>query len=790
MTKADDDNKVDPGKTAESESADFVRARVANDQKTRKYGGRVATRFPPEPNGYLHIGHAKSICLNFGIAAEFGGECHLRFDDTNPTTEDMEFVESIQRDVRWLGFDWGEHLYFASDYFQRLYEFALKLIRDGKAYVDSATEEEIREARGTIAKPGTPTRGRSRSVQENLALFESMRSGELADGTHVLRAKIDLAAKNMKMRDPLLLRIRRGAHHYRTGDTWNIYPFYDFAHCLSDAVENITHSVCTLEFENNRELYDWVLDAAGIEHPRPEQTEFARLNLTYTVMSKRKLLRLVTEKHVAGWDDPRMPTLSGMRRRGVTPSAIRRFCDEIGVARTHNVIDLARLEHVIRDELNPQVPRVLCVLRPLEIVIDNYPEDQVEHFDAPLFPRDVPKEGTRSVPFSRTIYIDQDDFAEEPPKGWFRLAPGSEVRLRYAYLIKCTKVVKNEHGEIERLHCTYDPASRGGNAPDGRVVKGTIHWVSAPHAVPVEVRLYDRLFKVEVPDGEDGDFLSFLNPESLDVLTGCRLEPSMASAALGDRVQFERQGYFIVDQDTKPGALVFNRTVTLRDTWAKRVRQAGEQRPASPAASPIKPAVAREVEEPDTTSPAPEPDRVLSPEQAEGAERLVARGVDVRQAQLIASREGLLPWFDEAVAVHDDAAEVAKWVVNELVRVIKDRPLSSLPCDGAAFGELVAMVARGDVSALAAKDVLADMVEGKGRPAEIVARRGLQQINSDDAVATLVDEVLAQHPDDVARFREGKTALLGFFVGLAMRASKGKANPALVKQFLEKRLSS
>ncbi len=546
---------------------DFIRAMVARDLETGKYGGRVATRFPPEPNGYLHIGHAKAICLDFGVAREFGGTCNLRFDDTNPEAEDLEYVEAAERDIRWLGFEWHEER-FASDYYERLYDYAVELIEAGKAYVDDLSEEEISEYRGTVTQPGRPSPWRDRSVEENLDLFRRMRAGEFPDGSRVLRGKIDLAHPNMKMRDPVFYRILR-ATHYRRGDAWCIYPLYDFAHCLSDSIEGITHSLCTLEFENNRAIYDWILDNTSVPKPRPEQTEFARLSLSYTVLSKRKLLRLVEEGHVAGWDDPRMPTLAGLRRRGVTPEAIRAFCDAIGVAKANSVVDLAMFEHAVRDDLNLRAPRVLCVLRPLEVVLTNYPEDRVEWLDAPYWPRDIAKEGSRQLPFSRTLYIERYDFMEEPPEGYFRLAPGREVRLRYGYLVRCESVVKDERGEIVQLRCTYDPATRGGQAPDGRKVRGTIHWVSAEHALPVEARLYDRLFRDESPSGDD--LAALLDPASLEVLPEARAEPSLAAAAPGSHFQFERLGYFYLDPDSqRPDRAVFNRTVTLRDSWARR----------------------------------------------------------------------------------------------------------------------------------------------------------------------------------------------------------------------------
>jgi glutaminyl-tRNA synthetase len=556
--------------TAESQApkTHFIQDIINEDNRSNKYGGRVATRFPPEPNGYLHIGHAKSICLNFGLANEYRGICNLRFDDTNPEKEEEEYVQSIIRDVRWLGFDWDDRLYFGSDYFEQMYRYAVQLILAGKAYVCDLTADEIRDHRGTLTQPGKESPYRNRSVEENLALFERMRAGEFPDGSRTLRAKIDMASPNLNMRDPIMYRILHARHH-RTGDKWCIYPMYDWAHGLEDSIEKITHSICTLEFENHRPLYDWFLDELGIYHP--QQIEFARLELTYTVMSKRKLLELVKGGHVRGWDDPRMPTISGLRRRGYPPEAIREFCRRIGVAKFNSTVDVAVLEDTIRDVLNKTAPRVMAVLRPLRIVIDNYPEGQVEQLEAINNPED-PSAGTRNVPFSRVLYIERDDFREDPPKKFFRLAPGREVRLRYAYFIKCERVVKDPvTDEVIELHCTYDPATRGGDAPDGRKVKSTLHWVSAEHALPAEVRLYDHLFSKPDPDDvEPGqDFTGNLNPDSLQVLTGCFVEPSLAHAAVESRYQFERLGYFCVDPDSKTGKQVFNRTATLRDTWAK-----------------------------------------------------------------------------------------------------------------------------------------------------------------------------------------------------------------------------
>ena len=555
-------------KNTEKKNLDFIRAIITEDISNNKNEGRVATRFPPEPNGYLHIGHAKSICLNFGVAEEFGGTYNLRFDDTNPTKEDTEYVESIMEDVKWLGYDWGERLYYASDYFQNLYEYAVKLIKDGKAYVDSLSAEEIRQYRGTLNEPGKESPFRNRSAEENLDLFERMKKGDFEEGAHVLRAKIDMTSGNLNMRDPIMYRILKQSHH-RTGDTWSIYPMYDFAHGQSDSLEKITHSLCTLEFEDHRPLYDWFIKEIGIYAPR--QIEFARLNLTYTVLSKRKLIHLVQEGRVSGWDDPRMPTISGFRRRGYTPSSIRNFCEKIGVTKQDSSIDVALLEHSLRDDLNKSALRVMGVLNPLKVVITNYPEDMSEELDAINNPEDE-SAGKRKVPFSKELYIERDDFMEDPPKKFYRLSPGREVRLRYAFFITCRDVIKNEEGEITELHCTYDPETRGGNAPDGRKVKATIHWVSAKDAIKREVRLYDRLFTISEPesDKEGRDFTEFLNPESLTVLKDCYLEPSLAEAKPGVNYQFERLGYFTVDAiDSKEGEQVFNRTVTLRDAWAK-----------------------------------------------------------------------------------------------------------------------------------------------------------------------------------------------------------------------------
>jgi glutaminyl-tRNA synthetase len=577
MTMTPTRNEIQKKNSAASDSApNFIKHIIDEDLKAGKNDGRVHTRFPPEPNGYLHIGHAKSICLNFGLAKQYNGLCNLRYDDTDPSKEEIEYVDSIKEDVRWLGYDWADREYYASNYFEQLFEYAVQLIKAGKAYVDSLSADEIRQYRGTLTAPGKNSPYRERSIEENLDLFERMRAGEYKDGEHVLRAKIDMAAPNIIMRDPTLYRIKHVAH-YRTGNMWCIYPMYDFTHCLSDSLEGITHSNCTLEFESNRELYDWVLNNLEVFHP--QQIEFARLNLSFTVLSKRKLIRLVEEGHVDGWDDPRMPTISGVRRRGYPPEALRNFCDRIGVAKADSMVDMALLEYCVRENLNKTAPRVMGVLHPLKVIIDNYPADDVEELEAINNPED-PSQGTRKVPFSRELYIERDDFMEDPPKKFFRLAPGREVRLRYAYFITCVDAVKDPAtGEIVELHCTYDPATRGGDAPDGRKVKGTLHWVSAKHAIDARVRLYNHLFTKENPNEvEEGkDFTAYLNPNSLEVLNDCKLEPSLADAAPASRCQFERRGYFCVDaKDSTPDALVFNRTVTLRDTWAKILKAQGK----------------------------------------------------------------------------------------------------------------------------------------------------------------------------------------------------------------------
>ena len=758
--------------------SNFIRDIINADLEEGTYGGRVVTRFPPEPNGYLHIGHAKAICLNFGLARDYQGACHLRFDDTNPTTENVEYVESIQRDVRWLGFDWGDRLFYASDYFQALYDYALQLIDAGKAYVCSLNEADVRAYRGSLTEPGRPSPYRDRSIEENRALFEGMRRGEFEEGAHLLRAKIDMTHPNMKMRDPPIYRIRH-AHHFRQGEAWCVYPLYDFAHGLSDSIERITHSICTLEFENNRDLYDWFLDELHIPE-RPHQHEFARLNLSYTVMSKRKLLQLVTEELVNGWDDPRMPTLAGLRRRGIRAEAIRRFCDLIGVAKNNSQVDIGKLEFCIRDDLNVEVPRVMGVLRPLRVVIENYPEGQVEWIDAPSYPHDVPKEGSRKVPFSRVIHIDAEDFLEKPPKRYHRLAPGREVRLRYAYFIRCERVIRDESsGEIVELRCTYDPETRGGSAPDGRKVKGTIHWVSETHGVPMEVRLYDRLFTVESPDSGEADFKSYLNSDSLVTLRESRIEPSVADAPPGTRFQLERQGYFVTDLvDSKPGELVLNRIVSLRDSWSRQTKE------EAPVKTAPKPAPKTDKRRPVRTPKAPV---VESPEALHYRETY---NLSANDARVLSADAALRTFFEGALSAHNAAKPVANWIVNELLALWKERSVAELPFEGAEMGTLVARIDDGTISGTIAKTVLAAMVAGEGGVETIIEQRGLKQVSDTDSLEPVVAKLLADNADAVARYRAGNKKLIGFFLGQAMRATQGKANPQLLRQLLQERLAS
>jgi glutaminyl-tRNA synthetase len=813
-------DQVDPRITGR----DFIRQIIDRDLAAGRHPDGIVTRFPPEPNGFLHIGHAKSIVLNFGIAQEFGrgdggipggARCHLRFDDTNPTTEDIRYVEAIRKDVRWLGYDWGDHLYFASDYFEAMYGFAEELIRKGLAYVDSQSDEAIRVGRGTVTEPGTPSPFRRRSVEENLDLFRRMRAGEFENGSHVLRARIDMASPNMLMRDPVLYRIRH-AEHYRTGGDWCIYPLYDFAHPLEDALEGVTHSLCTLEFENNRELYDWVVEHTSVPS-RPRQYEFARLNLDYTVMSKRKLLRMVRGGDVSGWDDPRMLTIAGLRRRGFTPEAIRSFCEMIGVARSDSRVDMGKLEYAIRDDLNRKAPRVLAVLRPLRVVVTNWPEGRRQELEAPYFPHDVPLEGSRTLPFTRELFIERDDFSEDPPKGFRRLVPGGEVRLRYAYVLRCDDVVKDASGEVVELRCTVDLETLGEDVPAQRRVKGTIHWVSAPESIPCEVRLYDRLFTVPDPDsavppeeagmGEDEGFRYFLNPASLEVVEGARVEPSVLEDPADTRYQFERVGYFWRDPvDSTPEAPVFSRIVTLRDTWTRTIvrdprgrvveeegqgkggqgRKEGAERGRESGPGerpPVPPQVQARADALQAHFGLSEVDAEILARDPE-MERFYRAAVDAFPME--SAGEGPVPG-----GLHPPGAvPVGNWIIHDLPPVQEDRPLEALPFGAPELARLVGLVESGVISNTGGKEVLEVLGREGGDPLAIVERLDLRLVRDEGALAATIGEILDAHPEKVAAYREGKTGLLGFFMGQVMRATDGKADPELAKRLVRDRLEA
>ncbi len=768
---------------------DFIRAIIEADLESGKHES-IRTRFPPEPNGFLHIGHAKSIHLNFGVAEEHGGTCNLRFDDTNPTTEDVRYVEAIKDNVRWLGYEWDE-LYHASGWFEELYELAEVLIRKGKAYVDSQTEAEIRATRGTVTEPGRESPYRDRPVEENLDLFRRMRAGEFEDGAHVLRAKIDMAAPNMIMRDPLLYRIRH-AHHYRTGDAWCIYPLYDFAHPLSDALEDITHSLCTLEFENNREIYDWLVRETEID-AAPRQIEFARLNLEYTVLSKRRLLRLVDGGHVDGWDDPRMPTIAGIRRRGVTPSAVKAFADMIGVAKADSRVDIGKLEFAIRDDLNPVAPRVMCVLRPLPLTVRTLEPGEAIGIEADYFPRDVDRSGTRTVPFTRELLIERDDFAEDPPAGFRRLAPGRHVRLRHAFVVRCDEVEHDDAGNLTGVVCTHIPDDE---LPEDAKVWSTIHWVPAAASLPAEIRLYDRLFRVpdpeDAPDGED--FLYNLNPESLVTLQG-RVEPSVAADDPDTRYQFERQGYFWLDPiDGRDGDLVFNRIVSLRDTWAEKGQgQAQAQGAAGPPSSRTQPS---------SVAPAPSAGPPLTRE-AVVAElddhhddaalgrfvRYVDElGLEVEDARVLALDASSAELFEEALEAGAPALATANWIVNELPRELEKQDVANLPFGGAELAALVEMVEDHTLSRTNARQVLGHLARHGGDPEAYVEAEGLTKIADTALLEGIVDALIAANPDKVERYRAGQEGLLGFFVGQVMRETEGRADAQMVQGMLKERL--
>ncbi|HEU4727071.1 MAG TPA: glutamine--tRNA ligase/YqeY domain fusion protein [Kofleriaceae bacterium] len=781
-----------------AERNDFIRDIIDDDLRAGRHT-RIATRFPPEPNGYLHIGHAKSICLNFGIARDYQGICNLRYDDTNPTKEDVEYVDSIERDVRWLGFEPAAVL-FSADYFGKMYELAERLVIDGKAYVCDLDEDQIKEYRGTLSEPGRPSPFRDRSVDDNLARLRRMKAGELPDGACTLRAKIDMASPNMKMRDPLLYRIRH-AHHHRSGDAWCIYPMYDYAHPLEDAIEGITHSICTLEFENNRELYDWVLDHTGPWSPRPRQYEFARLQLDYTVMSKRKLLALVQGGHVSGWDDPRMPTIAAMRRRGYSPEAIRAFADMIGVAKANSWVDLGKLEYCVRDDLNRSAPRVMGVLRPIEVELVGLPDEAP--LDAPYFPPDVGKPGSRPLAISDLIYIERDDWRDDPPKDYQRLAPGRTVRLRYGYCITADAVLaRDAAGQVTRLRVTVHPETRGGKNPaDGRRVSGVIHWVDAASSVPAEIRLYDRLFKTARPE-DGGDFLQQIDPRSLEVVSGARLEAGLATAEVGSRWQLERVGYFAVDPDSRPGAPVLNRIVTLRESYAERradkpeaAAGPGADRPEKPD-KPDKPDKvdrkenAKAKTRPRSKSPAEyrAEARARDPELAAAHARISAMpGVSAEHADLLTGDLPTARLFLDTTAAVGPPEVAAKWIINELPRALGGKPLAESGLDAGRFGELIAAVGAERLPASAAKKALAEMIQ-TGKPlAELEAARAGGQAIGAHELAEQIAAIVDSNPDKAAQYRAGKTGLLGFFVGQVLKAMPG-ANAAEVNEAVRARL--
>ncbi len=747
---------------------DFLRAIVERDLKEGKYK-EVVTRFPPEPNGFPHIGHAKAITINFGIARDFGGRCHLRMDDTNPMTEEDRYAQAIEDAVRWLGFEWDGPVRYTSDYFEKLYDYAVQLIKMGKAYVDSLSEEEIREYRGTVTEPGRRSPYAERSVEENLDLFERMRQGEFKDGEHVLRAKIDMSSPNMVLRDPLLYRIRH-AHHMRTGDKWCIYPMYDFAHPLSDYIEGITHSFCTLEFENNRALYDWLLDTLQLKPPRPYQYEFARLNMNYTVMSKRKLKELVDKGLVSGWDDPRMPTIAGYRRRGYTPESIVNFCDTIGISKANSVVDVAQLEHAIRDDLNMKVPRVMCVVDPVKVVIENY--EGSEELEAPYYPHDVPKEGSRKLPFSREIYIEREDFSEHPPKGYNRLTPHQPVRLRYAYIIRCKEVIKDETGRITEIRAEYYPDSKSGQDTSGIKVKSAIHWVDAATAHKVEVRLYDRLFKAENPKGIE-DF----NPDSLKIVQGAFVERAVIEEKPDERFQFERQGYFWPDPvDSSDEHPVFNKIVSLKDSWSKKHKVKKE------APKPQKKKAPKPASKEGELAP-------LSQEEQERFENYLTQGMSKAAANTLAREATLRTLYEATRALYDSPATVANLIVNEVARALKQKSPDDLPFGAKELAQLAKMIDEETISSKIAKELFELMAQEGGSPLKIVEEKGWKQISDPAEILPVIEEVIAQNPDNVAKYKAGNQKLFGFFVGQVLKATGGKANPKVVNELVAKKLS-
>jgi len=746
-----------------NENKDFLRTIVDEDLKSGKYK-EVITRFPPEPNGFPHIGHAKSICINFGIARDFNGHCNLRMDDTNPTKEDTKYVEALKDAVEWLGFDWGENVRFTSDYFHKIYDYAITLIKMDKAYVDSVNEEEMRELRGTVTEAGKRSKYANRSIEENLELFEKMKNGEFKDGEHVLRAKIDMGASNMKLRDPLLYRIRH-AHHFRSANEWSIYPMYDFAHCLSDYIEGVSHSICTLEFENNRDIYNWVLDTLGLELPRPFQHEFARLGINYTVMSKRKLLELVDGKLVSGWDDPRLPTIAGYKRRGYTKESILNFCDQIGIAKANSMVDVAQLEFCIKDDLNTKVPRVLCVLDPLKVTIENY--EGTENIDAPYYPHDVPKEGSRNVPFSKELYIERDDFCENPPKGYFRLTPNQPVRLRHGFIIECKEVIKDEKGNITEIKAIYHANSKSGSDTSGIKVKSAIQWVSAKEAKTVEVRLYDRLYSCEAPEG-----IEDLNPNSLSIIKNALIEPAVINDSPDERFQFERQGYFYADPidytNEKP---VFNKIVGLKDSWAKKT----SEKPKAKGESKKQANKVQVVGEVDA----------MSNEQQSLFDKYTTElKLNSEVANILARDEKLAPFYEEALQELNSPVALANIVANDVAKELKDKEINELKFTAVQIAELIGMVDEMIISSKIAKQVFEEMVKTGERPSQIVNTKGLLQISDPAKISPIIDDIIAKNPDNVEKFKAGNNKLLGFFVGQVLKSTGGKANPQVVNQLV------
>jgi glutaminyl-tRNA synthetase len=751
-----------------SESKDFLRTIVEKDLKSGKYK-EVITRFPPEPNGFPHIGHAKSIFINFGIARDYNGHCNLRMDDTNPTKEDTKYVEALKDAVEWLGFDWGENVYFTSDYFPKIYDYAIELIKMGKAYVDSTNEEEMRSLRGTVTESGKRSKYALRTVEENLDLFQRMKEGEFKDGEHVLRAKIDMSAANMKMRDPLLYRIRH-VHHFRAGDEWSIYPMYDFAHCLSDYIEGTSHSLCTLEFENNRDIYNWVLDTLGLEAPRPYQYEFARLGINYTVMSKRKLLELVEGGQVNGWDDPRMPTIAGYRRRGYTKESILNFCDSVGIAKANSMVDVAQLEFCIRDDLNTKVPRVMCVLDPLKVTIESY--EGSEEIDASYYPHDVPKEGSRKLPFSSEIYIERDDFMENPPKGYFRLTPEQPVRLKHAYIITCKKVIKDANGKIIEIIAEYSPESKSGSDTSGIKVKSAIQWVDAKSAKEVEVRVYDRLYSAEAPEG-----LEDLNPNSLTVIKNALIERAVITEKPDERFQFERQGYFYADPvdytDEKP---VFNKIVGLKGSYAKKTKTEEPSTKAEPKTQTKKVQVDGE-------------EASMSEEQKTLFDKYTNElGLNSEVSNILARDENLSSFYEEALSVINSPVGLANIVVTEVARELKENQASELKFSAKQVAQLVSMIDDKTISSKIAKQVFEEMAKSGENPTKIVEAKGLVQISDPAVISPIIDEIIEKNPDNVAKFKAGNTKLLGFFVGQVLKTTGGKANPKVVNQLVAQKL--